>query len=105
EIVTCNMKPGSFLLLNQLTPHCSTENLSDGIRWSVDLRWQRPDLPSGFERIKPNILMRTARDPKYRPDWTEWANQSRTRPSRTTDKPVDEFNLDINGYWMDRWRK
>jgi len=32
------MPLGSLLLINQLIPHRSTENLSDKIRWSVDLR-------------------------------------------------------------------
>ena len=57
EIVTCEMPLGSLLLINQLIPHRSTENLSDKIRWSVDLRWQRPDEPSGFEsrqRVHPH---------------------------------------------------
>ena len=47
EVVTCEMKKGSVLFLNQLVPHRSTENLSSHIRWSIDLRWQRPDEPSG----------------------------------------------------------
>ena len=66
---------GSLLLINQLIPHRSTENYSDKIRWSVDLRWQRPNEPSGFEQVKECILMRTARDPSYRIDWTRWAKR------------------------------
>ena len=41
EVVTCEMPIGSLLLINQLIPHRSTENYSDKIRWSVDLRWRR----------------------------------------------------------------
>ena len=63
EVVTCEMPMGSLLLINQLIPHRSTENFSAKIRWSVDLRWQRPDEPSGFEKVKECILMRTARNP------------------------------------------
>jgi hypothetical protein len=28
------------------TPHCSTPNYSDHIRWSIDLRFQSSDVPS-----------------------------------------------------------
>ena len=47
DVVTCEMKLGSVLFLNQLIPHRSLENRSDKVRWSVDLRWQDPKLPSG----------------------------------------------------------
>ena len=77
EIVTCEMNKGSILLLNNLIPHRSTENYSDIIRWSIDLRWQKPGEPSGQEGIKEPILMRTARDPNYYPDWEAWGNVSR----------------------------
>ena len=30
----------------------SLENISDKIRWSLDLRWQRPDKPNGFYGLK-----------------------------------------------------
>ena len=72
--MTCNMPMGSVLLFNQLLPHRSTENFSDRIRWSVDLRWQRPGEKSGMEGIKSPILMRTASDPGYQINWSEWAN-------------------------------
>ena len=38
-IVTCEVPFGSVLLLNNLIPHKSTENYSQNIRWSLDLRW------------------------------------------------------------------
>ena len=59
EIVTCEVPLGGILLINQLIPHRSTNNLSDAIRWSVDLRWQRPDEPNGISG-KDCIPMRTA---------------------------------------------
>ena len=49
EIITADMQLGDILLLGNLVPHCTTENLSEDVRWSVDLRWQDPTLPSGFE--------------------------------------------------------
>ncbi len=37
---------GGALLMTNLTPHCSTANTSDQIRWSVDLRYQSADVPT-----------------------------------------------------------
>ena len=38
-VVTCEVPFGSVLFLNNLIPHRSTENFSEKIRWSLDLRW------------------------------------------------------------------
>ena len=46
EIVTVPVRRGGVLLLTNLTPHCSTPNETDGIRWSMDLRYQSADLPT-----------------------------------------------------------
>lgn len=101
EVVTCEMEFGSFLLLNQLIPHRSTENLSDNIRWSVDLRWQRPDEVSGFEGVKDPILMRSAQQPGYQLDWREWALQNRIAAAMEAKK--DEFDASVMGPWLHRW--
>lgn len=104
EIVTCEMPRGSVLLFNQLLPHRSTENLSNSVRWSLDLRWQRPDEPSGFEGVKDCILMRTARDPNYRPDWEAWSRQNRIADAML-DTPQDPFDTTVSGPWMERWKQ
>ena len=107
DVVTCEMKMGSFLLINQLIPHRSTENHSDKIRWSVDLRWQRPDEPSGFGKIKPCILMRTADDPDYKIDWERWARNSRMEivKQRAGSEADDSFGTTVTGPWLNRWSK
>ena len=102
EIVTCEMPRGSVLLMNQLLPHRSTENYSDSVRWSIDLRWQRPNEPSGFEGIKDCILMRTGGDPDYHPDWQSWAKQNRIADAMPA-TPRDEFATAVTGPWMERW--
>jgi hypothetical protein len=107
EIVTCEMNKGSILLLNNLIPHRSTENYSDSIRWSIDLRWQKPGEPSGQEGIKEPILMRTARDPNYRPDWEAWGKVSRQVGVKDVlaerERPVSETDALVTGAWMQRW--
>eukprot|EP01043_Picozoa_sp_COSAG02_P052245 COSAG02_NODE_5597_length_4199_cov_11.472778_2_plen_216_part_00 len=78
EVVTADMQLGDVLILGNLVPHCkpicspmillphnyhsdfscgvcpptvegTTENLSQDVRWSLDLRWQDPSMPCGFE--------------------------------------------------------
>lgn len=106
EWVTCTMKKGSVLLINQLIPHRSTENLSDIIRWSIDLRWQRPGEPSGFEGIKDCIPMRSA-DPDFTFDWGDWRGQNRIEDALLDDdkakSAVDPFNTMVSGPWLERW--
>ena len=46
EVVTVPVRRGGVLLLTNLTPHCSTPNTSDEIRWSMDLRYQSAGLPT-----------------------------------------------------------
>ena len=52
DSVVCEVRKGSVLLLNNLIPHRSLPNNSSDIRWSLDLRWQRPSEANGFEGVK-----------------------------------------------------
>jgi hypothetical protein len=103
------MDKGSVLFLNNLIPHRSTENDSDIIRWSIDLRWQRPDEVSGMESIKEPILLRTARDRDYQPNWESWAAQSRQvglhDVLQERGRPISKDDAHVTGPWMDRWKK
>ena len=104
EVVTCEMPKGSLLLINQMIPHCSTENFSNIVRWSIDLRWQCPNEPSGFEGIKDCILMRTASDPNYRSDWSGWATQNRIADAML-ETHEEAFDTTVSGPWMERWKE
>jgi hypothetical protein len=104
EVVTAEVPFGSVLLLNQLTPHRSTENLSERIRWSIDLRWQRPDEPTGMDVIAPPVVMRSAR-PGHVIDWSQYLNVGRNRN-------LDGFNVsdpahvhELSGPWTKRWSR
>ena len=50
----------------------SLANVSDEIRWSLDLRWQRPDCPVGFYDLKEGVLMRTTENPDMAIDWDKF---------------------------------
>lgn len=87
--------------------------MSDKIRWSVDLRWQRPTEPHGFFGIKDPILFRTSKDPNYKIQWGNWVNEDRNkinlemlRNEKQVKVPVvddDRFSTIITGPWMSRW--
>ena len=58
--------------------HVSLENRSEIIRWSLDLRWQRPDKANGFYGLKDSVLMRTSENKDHVIDWTKMAGIKRT---------------------------
>lgn len=43
------VEKGGVLFLTNLTPHASFENHSDQMRWSIDLRYQSPDVPNNVD--------------------------------------------------------
>ena len=61
--LTCEVPLGGVLFLNNILPHRSLNNLSDGIRWSLDLRWQKWDQPAGFYGLKEVIPMTKSGQP------------------------------------------
>jgi hypothetical protein len=62
EVVTLPMHKGDVLLMHKLTPHCSTPNLSEDIRWSMDLRYQRIGTPTG-RSFYPEFATRSRANP------------------------------------------
>ena len=46
----------------------SLNNLSNDIRWSLDLRWQQPDKSVGFYGMKQGVAMRSQK-PGFKVDW------------------------------------
>ena len=77
EVVTCEMGMGSVLWHSNVLVHRSTENRSEKIRWSCDIRYQRPGEPSGYPKDKSLgkaarlVPMRKANDPGFRPSLAE----------------------------------
>jgi ectoine hydroxylase-related dioxygenase (phytanoyl-CoA dioxygenase family) len=62
EVLTVPMKKGSVLLLDKLTPHGSGPNATDGIRWSMDLRYQKAGTPTG-RSCYPDFAVLSRADP------------------------------------------
>ena len=53
------------MILHFFCSYCvpSLDNMSDDVRWSLDLRWQRADQPVGFYGLKQGVLMRSSAGP------------------------------------------
>ena len=56
------VSPGDLVLLAKETPHRSTRNVSESVRWSVDLRYQETGKPTG-RPFHPDFVVRSKEDP------------------------------------------
>jgi phytanoyl-CoA hydroxylase len=56
EVLPVPVKRGGVLLMTNMTPHCSTVNHTDVIRWSIDLRYQSRDVPNNLAVDTPEDL-------------------------------------------------
>jgi hypothetical protein len=65
--------------------------MSDKIRWSLDLRWQRPDKSVGFYDLKQGVLMRTKDDPNLQIDWDSFDNVDRAVEAKKQTCKKDEL--------------
>ena len=85
--------------------HRSTENHSDKVRWSVDLRYQRPGEPTGFPEDSKLPPMRKSDDPNYRLDWEAWAVGEQD-VQKFKKLQEDEFEFSPrDAPWLVRWQK
>ncbi len=67
------MRPGSILLLHRLTQHASLTNVSQGIRWSFDLRYQPAGQPTGRPAFPAFLARSRAHPEQVVTDWRDWA--------------------------------
>jgi len=62
-IVPIPMRKGSLLLMHKHTPHSSGRNSSDGVRWSIDLRYQATGTATG-RPFQPAFVVRSRENPQ-----------------------------------------
>lgn len=75
----CEVPYGGVLFFSNCAPHRSIPNVTDTIRWSIDLRWQSSEKPDGFWGLKPGVPMRSAKNPDLKIDWDEYDSFDRYR--------------------------
>jgi hypothetical protein len=108
EVVTCEVPMGGALFHMQLTPRRSTENTSDQVRWSVDLRYQRPGEPTGYGEDADAaglVALRKSGDPGYCYDWQGWIGGSQSGTDGFYRNDSGAFDFSIDGDWMDHWEE
>ncbi len=107
EIVTVPVKRGGVLLLTNLVPHCSIPNVSEGIQWSMDLRYQSASLPTNapITRLPDEMLDSDAPLACYPPE-ADVLVRSAERPDQIIASPeqFEEIRLNhIPGAITERW--
>jgi hypothetical protein len=88
--VVAEVPLGGAVLMTNLTPHCSTENHSDGIRWSIDLRYQGADTPNNAglwpaEELREDDPRLAEYQVACYPPEADFVVQSRLHPERVAD--------------------
>ena len=56
------VKAGGFVFMHRATPHRSTPNFTNGVRWSIDLRYQPMGQPTG-RPLHPEFIARSKANP------------------------------------------
>lgn len=70
--VTAECRKGSIVIMNKYTPHRGTSNLSNIVRWSLDLRYHKTGAPSGRSH-HPSFVARSSSDPgSVLTDYHQW---------------------------------
>jgi phytanoyl-CoA hydroxylase len=63
QVVDCPLEIGDALLIQHKTVHRSVPNISDRVRWSLDLRYSDPAQPTGRAEV-PGFLARSRAFPE-----------------------------------------
>ena len=89
NILPVPMRRGSVLFLHRRTMHSSLRNVSDGVRWSFDLRYQPIGQPTGRPWL-PSFVVRSRRNPASEiHDWRAWAARWHAARTHLTAHPED----------------
>ncbi len=91
------VKAGGAVLFHPMTPHASLPNLSDGIRWSFDLRFNKTGQPTGRAHF-PDFVARSRSAPQTElRDWRAWKAMWEEARARLAEEP----HIDIHRWSAD----
>ncbi len=91
------VKAGGAVIFHPMTPHASLPNLSDGIRWSFDLRFNVTGQPTGRAHFPEFIARSRARPETELRDWRAWKALWEDARARLATKP----HIDIHRWSAD----
>ena len=89
--VALEMEPGDVLFLTKLTMHASLPNLSEDVRWSVDLRYQPTGEPTGRPWFPGFVARSRAAPDSVLPDAAAWGALWHLARERLAAEPVPSF--------------
>lgn len=91
------VKAGGAILFHPLTPHASLANVTDGFRWSFDIRFHATGQPSGRAHF-PDFIARSRADPSAEMrDWRACKAQWEAARTRLANAP----HIDIHRWSSD----
>lgn len=93
KAITAACPRGGVVFMTNRTPHCSTPNTSDHIRWSVDLRYQSAEVPNNVGLWPESVDDKGVATPEFYekvnvacyPPEADFLVHSRKNPSAVTD--------------------
>jgi hypothetical protein len=96
QAVPVPLSPRDVLFLHRKTLHASLPNLSEGTRWSFDLRYNPIGQPTG-RPVFPGFIARSRRHPERElrdhGAWVQLWHDCRTRLSTSADLPFYRFDV------------
>lgn len=91
------VKAGGAVIFHPMTPHASLPNISDGFRWSFDLRFNKTGQPTGRAHF-PDFVARSRAHPETElRDWRAWKAMWEEARARLADAP----HIDIHRWQSD----
>ena len=86
------VKSGGIVVLDPMLPHSSLANVTDGIRWSFDVRYNQTGQPTGRAHF-PEFVARSGANPERElQDWKVWKTMWETARSRISEQPHIELH-------------
>ncbi|MEO0990868.1 MAG: phytanoyl-CoA dioxygenase family protein [Pseudomonadota bacterium] len=97
QAIPLPVRSGGVVVLHPLTPHASLPNLSDGIRWSFDVRFNRTGQPTGRDHF-PSFVARSRSEPgTVLTDWQRWRTMWEDARAQLAETPhIDIHRWDGN---------
>merc|ERR1711963_476870 len=87
-----------------MVPHRGLPNVSKMIRWSLDLRWQKPSQHGALSEGGPKgVMMRSAVSPVTQIDWESFEKQNGEAKKVEEAQGLDMFEPVFTSAYFDRW--
>jgi ectoine hydroxylase-related dioxygenase (phytanoyl-CoA dioxygenase family) len=93
-IVTCEVPQGGVILASNRTIHRSIANVSDHVRWSIDIRYCNPEQPTGRSAVPGFISQSLKRPDAFTTEYAQWKNlinECLEKAVATDDKESEEI--------------